>query len=417
MRWLDALIGRDIARGTLVGTGLMGLRVVLQAAYLVLAARALSAAGYGQFAAVVSLVSLVSPLAGLGSGMVMLKRVSEEPGTLSSTWTAALRLTLISSLAFAAFLLPLSLLVLPGVEWRLATAIVAAEVLCAPLIVLAAFAFQAVGQFAAAHTISVVLYTVRVAVVGLLLALSQPVAPHSFAAAHLVATALGTFFALGAVQWRLRPRRDLATAQTSWREGLAYAASGVIGLVNSEIDKPLMLRLAGAETAGVFAAAFRLATAVTAPVGALMVAAAPAFFREAAQPPSRPLRVLAIAVAYSAVAAIGLIALAWLAPLLLGPAFEASHRLLQYLAPWLLFNAGRHIGCAALTTRGHQKVRLALEAAAAIVSPLLNIVLIPLLGALGAACTITITDAMIAVAAWLFLLGRRRRSARVETVY
>ena len=417
MRWLDALIGREVARGTLVGSGLMGVRVVLQAAYLVLTARALSAAGYGQFAAVVSLVSLIAPLAGLGSGMVMLKRVSGDPAQLSASWAATLRLTLLSSVAFAALLLPVSVLLLPGVDWRLPAAIVASEILGAPLIVAAALALQAAGQFAAMHSISVVLYMARLGAAGLVLALLRPVTPEIFAAAHLGATAIGTLVALAVVQWKLRPIYRRAASQASWKEGIPYAASGLIGIVNSEIDKPLMLRLAGAEAAGVFAAAFRLATAVTAPVGALMLAAVPAFFREAAAPPTRAVRVLGIALGYSLIGAGGMVAFAWVAPLLLGPAFKASAGLLQFLAPWLVFNAARQIGCAALTARGRQSLRLGLEGAAAVLSPILNLMLIPAFGAVGAACTVAFTDAVIAVSAWAFLLARRRRSGGPETVY
>lgn len=417
MRWLDALIGRDIARGALVGTGLMAVRVALQAAYLVLTARALSAAGYGQFAAVVSLVSLIAPLAGLGSGTVMVKRVAADPALLSSSWAAALRLTLLSSVVFGAFILPVSMLVLPGVEWRLGAAIVASEVLGAPLIVAAAAALQAAGHFGAMHSITVVLYVARLAAGGLVLLWFRPVTPEVFAAGHLAATAIGTVFALATVQWRLRPGYRSAAAQPSWREGIPYAASSFIAIVNSEVDKPLMLRLAGAETVGVFAAAFRLATAVTGPVGALMLAAVPTFFRESAAPPTRAVRVLALALGYSLVAAVCVVAFAWVAPLLLGPAFAASAGLLQYLAPWLVANAARQIGCAVLTARGRQKLRLMLEGTAAVLSPALNLVLIPVLGAVGAACTVAFTDAMIAVSAWAFLLGRWRRPARPETVY
>ena len=408
MRWLERLIGREIAQGALLGSGLMAARVLLQAIYLVMTARALSVAGYGQFAAVVSLVAIVAPLAGLGSGMVMLKEVAREPARLASSWAATLRLTIYSGLVFAALLIPFSIAVLPGVEWRLAAAVVAAEVLATPLIVAAALAFQALGHFGAAHAVSLVLYAVRLAAAGLMLFWLAEPTPAAFAGAHLAATAIGAAAALILVQWRLRPRLASRAARASWREGLPYAASGVIGLVNNELDKPLLLRLAGADAAGAFAAAFRLASAVTAPVGALMLAAAPVLFREAGAPPTRALRVLAVALGYSLIAAVCVVGFAWLAPVLLGQTFAASVALLQWLAPWLVCNAARHIGNTALTTRGHQNVRLALEGAAAAASAVLNVVRIPTLGALGAVCALTLTDAMIGILAWLFLLVRRR---------
>jgi O-antigen/teichoic acid export membrane protein len=407
VRALEVLLGRDVAHGALVGSFWTLVRLLLQAAYLVLTARILSAAGYGEFAAVVSLAAIFAPLAGLGSGMVMLRHVSLEPGALGAFWGASLRLTALSGLAFAAFLLVFSAAVLPQVEWRLVAAVVAAEVLAAPLIATAALAFQAVGQFGAANVVGTLLSAARVAAACLAVALLSQLTPAVFALVHLAATASCALATLVMVERRLRPARARIALREHWRAGLPYAASGVVGVVSSEIDKPLLLRLAGAEAAGVFAAAFRLASAAAAPVNALVLAAAPALFREAQAPPTRALRVLAVALGYAVLAALAVAGLAWVAPLLLGAAFTESAPLLRWLAPWLVFGTARQIGCAALTTRGQQNVRVALEAAGAAASVALNLVLIPALGALGAVIAVTLTEATLAVLAWLFVLLRR----------
>jgi O-antigen/teichoic acid export membrane protein len=407
VRWLEALLGRDVAHGAFVGSLWTLARLLLQAVYLILTARILSAAGYGEFAAVVSLAAILAPLAGLGSGMVMLKHVSREPEALGAFWAVSLRLTTLSSLAFAAFLVVFSAAVLPQVEWRLVAAVVAAEILAVPFIATAALAFQAVGQFGAANLVGTLPAAVRVAGACLVLAwLPQP-SPAVFALVHLTATALCAAAALVMVEQRLRPARVPISLRERWRDGFPYAASGVVGVVGSEIDKPLLLRLAGAEAAGVFAAAFRLASAAAAPVSALVLAAAPALFREAQAPPTRALRVLAVALGYAAIAAAALAGLSWVAPLLLGAAFAESAVLLQWLAPWLVFSTARQIGCAALTTRGQQGVRVALETAGAAASVVLNLALIPVLGAFGAALALTLTDATLAAAAWLFVLAHR----------
>lgn len=416
MRWLEALLGREIARGTLVGSAFMVLRMALQAAYLVLTARALSAAGYGEFAAVTSIAAIVAPLSGLGTGMVMLKDVSRSPERLSACWALTLRVTVLSGLVFAGILVPFSIAVLPGVEWMLVLAVVAAEVLAAPVIVAAALAFQALGRFGTSHAITVLLYGARLAAAGAVLYWQVQPTPATFAAAHLAATAVGAAAAWAMVHFLLRPRRGAPAGLAGWRSGLPYAASGVIGLISSEIDKPLLLRLAGAEAAGVYGAAFRLVSAATAPVGALVLAAAPAFFREAHADPVRTVRALAAAIGYSVVAAALVASLAWVAPLLLGEAFRASSEVMQWLTAWLVFNAARQIGSAALTTRGHQKVRLALEGAGAAASAVLNLTLIPVLGIAGAAVAMTLADATVGLAAWWYLLARRDRPRDADAV-
>ncbi|MGE5639485.1 MAG: lipopolysaccharide biosynthesis protein [Clostridia bacterium] len=416
LRRLESLLGRDVARGTLVGTLLMAVRVALQAAYLILAARALTAAGYGQFAAVNSLVGIVAPLAGLGSGMLMLKDVSRDASLLAWRWRMTLRVTLLSGAVFGTLLVPLAVAALPGTEWPFAAAVVAAEVLAAPVIVAAGLAFQALGRFAVLHSVTVLLYVVRIAAVSILLWRMPATTPTAFAMTHLAATLAGVAVALAVAHWQLPLSGGRHGPPVHWRKGLPYAASGVIGMVSSEVDKPLLFRLAGPESAGLFAAAFRLASAFTAPIGALVLASSPAFFREAAEPPSRPIRVVAIALGYAALAALVLVGTAWMAPVLLGQSFAASAGLMQWLAPWLVCHAARQIGCAALTTRGHQNVRVAFEGAAAIASAALNVALIPLIGALGAVAAVTITEAMVGACAWCFLLLGPGRRGKPETV-
>ena len=55
-----------------------GLRIVVQAGYFILIARALGPQQYGAFVGVVALVSIIAPFATMGSGNLLVKNVSRD---------------------------------------------------------------------------------------------------------------------------------------------------------------------------------------------------------------------------------------------------------------------------------------------------------------------------------------------------
>src|ERR1700743_1265229 len=75
-----------------------GMRIVVQAAYFILLARALRPAQYGAFVGVTALIALVAPFGGLGAGHLLVKNVSRDRSLFSDYWGNALFLAVTTGL-------------------------------------------------------------------------------------------------------------------------------------------------------------------------------------------------------------------------------------------------------------------------------------------------------------------------------
>ena len=93
---MRSLTQNVLARNTFWMLGGQGVRVLLQAVYFILIARALGAQQYGAFVGAVSLVALIAPFASWGTGFILVKEVARNRSTFGQYWGAALGFTVLA---------------------------------------------------------------------------------------------------------------------------------------------------------------------------------------------------------------------------------------------------------------------------------------------------------------------------------
>lgn len=402
-------LGR-MAHNTLLNSAWQGLRILLQGLWIVIAARLLGAYGYGQLAGLTGLATTLGGLVGLGTGYLLLQNVSRNPASLCSNWRRAILWTCTSGMLMASFFVALSHASVDSrVAWPSLVAIGIAELVCMPLIHVASFAFQARERLGWAGALVSVMSLARLLAAALLWWNSGQATISQYLWLHATVSILSAGFALVSVQLLLRPSDHKSSAcHGDTIEGLKYAAAWTTNNATTELDKTLVLQLAGAGASGVYAAAYRLASVLTLPVASLVLAAQPRLFRAAMpgahdQASSLVPRLLLGSVGYGLLAGGLLLLAAPLLPLLLGTEFEEASKLARWLLALPPLYAIRLLGSSLLMTRGRQMTRIMCEACGAVLLAALAFSFVPTGGATAMALIVTATETTVAIMVWTFV--------------
>jgi O-antigen/teichoic acid export membrane protein len=402
LRWRPGRVARNTAHAATWNL----VRVVVQALSLVLLTRLLGVKGYGAIAGSVALFMTCGQFTGAGSGIELVRHVARG-GELRSRLGATEHVYLLSGLLLFALMWPLSVGLLGMFISPIALACLAAtELLIAPALQPMVFRYLAEER------------TFWSSLIGTLAPLARLVATataaefglrdvSSFAQIYLawmmVITAITLYLA-----W---PRGDNVNSTplvgVAIREGLPYAVSSVALTAGSELDKTFLLRLAGDAVTGPYAAAYRIVTAATLPVNALILAASPHLFQAPSVKTNRLVGVmLATVLSYASAAATLLWLLAPLTPLLLGEGFTTAEPLLRGLCVVLVTGSLRQFVTALLTTQDLQKSRNLIEIAGVCTSLVLLALLVPRFSAYGAIAAVACGDFCV-LSAGAFVLGWR----------
>jgi O-antigen/teichoic acid export membrane protein len=391
----------ELGRHTLFGTGGLALRAVIQLGYLIALTRYLGAAAFGEFTAAVATAVVAAPLVGWGVVQLYVERVAGGRGRDGAWWAAVLLqsvgsgLVLVAVAGFAAAAAGSDAL-LPLLQVALA------ELVALPLANATATALLTAGRAGLAALAVLLVPAARLAALLFLLATQAP-AFERVALAHCLASVAGLGLALlllrsGAgvrPQWPARPRLRETLAG-----GTPYALGALAALSYTEVDKVIMLHLLGAQVVGEYTPAFRLAALFALPIAALLAAALPRLFAAggASAPASRRRIIVAAALAYAVLAALAMaFAAPWL-PAVLGKAFAATPAYALVLCLWLPLTALHQAYATLLTAAGRQAWRAAVEGGGLAAVVLLNLLLQPRHGALGAVYALLLTEAALAAA-------------------
>jgi len=389
-----------LAQNTALGTFWQGARLFLQFAYLVLITRLLGAEGYGLFAGIVALAASLSPLVGLGFGMVLVKEVSRNPNAFSGYWAKAIRAVVVSAPIMTAcmFLLAYMLLPIEG-YWHVVLLIAAAELVAMPFVSSGSQAYQAHEKLGRAMFNHVQMNLLRLAAIALLFIAGRD-SLLDFAWAYFGATALAAALSLiqvrrafGAPAWRQ------GTIGGQVREGVGFSLSVMANTAHGEIDKALLLRLGGAAATGHYSLAMRVVSAATTPLIVYILAVVPRLFREGELGISQTARLarqlLPPILLYGGLVTMGILAGAPLLPLVFGPDFSDAVPLLYWLAPLPILIGVSQLGLNTLTASGQQRSRVKFETIALISNIALNLMLIPIHGAKGAAMAMFVSQSLL----------------------
>lgn len=422
MRLIDALPRR--LRGGLAGDTLavgfwQAVRVAGQAIWVILIARLLGPDGYGTFVGVAGLATTLGGLTGLGMGLVMLQDVARQSALFDRRWRQAITVCLGSGAVLcAAFVLIAPWLFGGQVTFVVIAALGLSELLLFPLISLSAFAFSSRSRMGTAAALPAVMAAGRtLAALAFWLMTSQRTL-EVYIGFHLLATLGCALLALFWVRRQLKPAPvAFEMSLRELREGGGFSLMWMVGNGLSSLDKTLVLRLAGAQVAGLYGVIYRFATVLALPVEALTMAAGPRLFRHGGGQTHAGLipRMALLALGYSVLAGAALALLAGVLPWLLGPRFEPAVEGARWMALFVPAYAMRLLGSNVLMASNARIVRVVIEAMGLLALGAFALLWLPTYGLKGAVLMICTTEALLALACWT-LIWRRGLSGSVAPV-
>lgn len=260
--------------------GWMLLRAAIQAATIVLLARALTTQTYGEFVAVVAVAGFATPLVGLGLANMVLRNVARDPQAAPwylkravSTWTWTL-------LPVAGIAIGTALLLIPkGLPVAAMGAAVIGELLATSLTELAGRYRQAQHRHHAYGAINAGLPLSRLLALGLLVLLSDTVEIASVLWAYTAAS-----LAYLALLWPMLQPANPTTARHPSEampvsSGLPFSTSALAMRLQGEFNKPILAH-AGFGLAGTYNIAQRAVDMASLPLLAMLEALWPRLYAQ-----------------------------------------------------------------------------------------------------------------------------------------
>lgn len=398
------------------------MRLMLQAVYFVVIARALGAAQYGAFIGAVSLVAVVTPFSSWGTGFILIKNVVRDRIRFAHYWGTACCLTVVAGAVLTVLImavssvvwrntLPLKVLLLVGVS----------DIILVRILELSAQAFTAIEVLRKNSELYIVLGVSRTLAAGVFVAVVHARTAISWSLLYLLSALIAAAYSIVSVTRSFGlPTLNGRLSYEEFKEGFYFAVSQMSQTIYNDIDKAMLVRYSGLNATGIYGAAYRIVDACFAPVSALVHAAFPRFFRHGKRGISGSLRfarvLIACSAAYGLLAAGCLYAAAPVLPLVLGNGFASATLALRWLSPLVFIRSVHYFFADSLTGAGYQGLRSGIQLLVVAINVLLNLWLIPAYSWTGAAWASLASDSMLAVLLLvaIALLHRQARPRRVE---
>jgi len=409
-----------LGQNTLLGTAGMGTRAVIQAAYLLIVSRWLGAEGYGLFAGSVALVIVGAPLANWGSGLLLTRYIAQDRGSSRAMWATALVQTGVIGGLLVIIVLAISALLQQGLLPTPMLLLALSELLLLPAAHAAISQCYALERGIASAVVMCLVPLGRALAMLSFIVIGIAGTPNHAVTAHFIGSLLGLIAVIAVVAtvdglpaWRSR-----LPLRVALRQGSAYAVSNVAGNSYQEVDKILMLQMLGATVVGPYTVAFRVASIFLMPVTALIGASLPRLMARAKSNDERVRTyhaMLLSGVGYGVLAGVGILIVAPWVPRVFGSDYALATHYLALLALWPALFALRHCLATHLTANHRQSVRSGIEFMGLGVVVLLNIFLLPLMGAGAAALALLATEILMAVVLALLIKQKGRRAENQRT--
>lgn len=385
-----------------------GLSFFIQAAYFILLARLLGSQQYGIFVGAFALVSIASQYSTLGSGLVMLRHVSQDRKKFAEYWGNVILTTF--SVGFVVILILRfvgSWIVGPS-SASIIVLIALGECTCARLAECAGQAFQAFENLRWTATLTTLTNITRLLAVGSLMLVIHHATVNQWAVASVIVSAISATIAVATVSILIgRPRFRLSLLFSSAGEGIGFSFACSTTSVYNDVDKTMLSHYGMAAANGIYSMAYKVVDISCAPIRAIHSAAFPKFCQQGAKGAHASIaftkQVLRKTFPYALIAAAGMFFTARFIPLIVGKSFENSVPALQWLC---LIPALRTFHLSAgdsLTGAGYQRYRTTCQLLAASLNFGLNLFMIPMYSWRGAAWSSLMTDGFLAAANWIVL--------------
>lgn len=382
-----------------------GLRLVIQAAYFVLVARALGPDHYGAFVTAVAMAALLSPFSGLGTPNLFIKNVRSGKREARVCWGNGLLLSALSGTALSAAAVTISWLLHLRIVLFVTFTVAIADLVLLKITELAASGFTAVGRMKQTALQIVAASGLRLAGILLLLTITRPVPLERWALVYLLTSLLGAgyAFAKGSRCWGL-PRTDMASLREDAAEGVFFSIAGSAATIYNDIDKVMLSRLGSLEATGVYAAAYRVIDVSMTPVRSLAAAAYPQFFRQGLHGARATYRyalsLIAKVAVYGVFASASLWLLAPVLPHILGANYGSVAPAVRWLALIPFLRCLHSFMADALSGAGLQRTRTTIQVVVALVNIAINLAILPRYSWRGAAWSSLACDGLLVVLFW-----------------
>lgn len=390
--------------------------VGLQALNFLLLARTLGSAQFGALATINAAAAILTPVAGLGFGSVMLMKVSRDAKAAPQAAGNALAMQGLTGLLIA-FIGAVALMHLSSfhVPLALCLAVLIAELVLMRTSITAAQFFSALEKYGVASMVNVAASCARVLSIGSLVLLLAKPTIEAWAAMFVCVAAV---FATGLVVLMHRFAGGLSIDRGAFRSdfssGLDFSFGTLAKAIYTDVDKLVLARFATASDVGIYASAYRLAVMAFSPVRALLDASAARFFREGASGLKSAVKVslglMRVTVPYTVLVALVLGFGAPLLPLIFGADYAPATPILRIIAFLPLVQGVHYTLSDALSGAGMQRARALCQSVVVLVYVALAFLIIPKLGPLGAAITCMSSEMLLAVLIGAVVAFRVRRN-------
>lgn len=410
-----------IARSTIRTTFVLGLRLIVQAATLLIVARMLGPHQFGAFAGVASLAVVLGTLSTFGMHLVLLGEVSREPARRDNVLAYAVP----STLACGAILLLTYLLICTmalseaGISFKVLLAFGITEMWLQPLFSLPAMEHLALGRTARSQLLTTLPLALRLLAAGAVFLLHPADLLASYGYVYLLASTIALAVATATMpghwpklaSWRLPTKCELL-------DSAGYAALSVTASGPAELDKTLATKLLPLASAGMYAVGARVIGAATLPVVAMMLSALPRLFREGHHRPKRTAHLLRWIFGATLSYSIALALLLWLVAPLVMSLFGAKYEGLQYTLHWLTIAVPgmslRMAAGGALMALGKPWMRVAFEIAGMVILMGTASLLTLRLGAIGMPLALACSEWTMTLLGWVLVVTSRPTMATQE---
>lgn len=279
---LKKLFGGSIVQNTLKTTLVFGVRLIAQAGTLILLARLLGPAQFGEFSAIAALAVLMGTLSTFGTHLVLLGETAIDPANATGVLRWAIPTTLICGLFLFSIYLAITHILIhtESIPFSVKFFIGITELIFQPFNTLAVGELQGSSKTAKAQKLLSTPLILRLIILIIFYFLRPVEVIFYFSIFYLIATLLAHKLIKNNLtnQWPSfqtwqRPKVEAA------KLSISYAMLQFGNNASAELDKTIALKLTGAVNAGIYTLGSRILGALSTPVIALTVSAMPKLFK------------------------------------------------------------------------------------------------------------------------------------------
>lgn len=372
---------------------------------------------FGLLAALLATIVLIGPLLTASPEHVAVQRIAQ--GTpVAQAWQRSVAILLTMGPVVAVAAVAASAIIAPAISVRAVVLITLGEVTLLGLARVAIRAHEAVGEAAVGTRVALVNLLSRGVVLGVFVFGAAP-SIDTWSVLHVAASAAAAFHAhmtipSGSSGWRFTlPTTD------DYRLGLPFALNaGPDGLLSSN-DRMVLSGVGLESDAGIYAAAYRIASIANVPARSVLRTRYASYFKlENQSTESSVKNALSIVRATAPAGVLSGLALLLLAPVaqwVLGDDFADSVSALRFLAFLPVVRSISTPGANVLTGTGRQKLRILGTLGAALLNLVLNLIFIPSYGWQAAVVTTLIAELALLVWIWFQVLRPGQTTAEMQS--